>query len=176
MSILGYSSGITNNISKRKRTMAKKKVAKKNVATQKGKVVGKVAPAKRKYERREGLSRRALQLQAALQLGLKTKLIEVKALRGACQVGGFYNSPNFAQDMTKSAELFEDVRKNGKRVGWKLTAAGKTAAKKLAAGGSLKEAKAGKIDTSVLRVRLRQSRRWKWNWSDLRIMSALHLA
>jgi hypothetical protein len=115
---------------------APKKAAK---ATKKAavKVLKGGAKASKPKGKRSGPSRRHQQRTLALQLGHANRgTIKVEDLREACRKKGIYNAPNFAQDMTKDAVLFEEIKKDGKRVAWKLTTVGKQAAKQLAKAGA----------------------------------------
>lgn len=92
-------------------------------------------PAKASTKKAKGPSRRAQQRLIALKMGLEKKgLIPAEDLREACRKAGLAKNgkawgANFSQDMKKDAILFNPVEKNGKRVGWKLTDAGRKAAK-----------------------------------------------
>jgi len=91
--------------------------------------------AKKPAKAKKGPSRRAQQRLIALQMGLEKKgVIPADDLREACRKAGLAKNgkawgANFTQDMKKDAVLFTPIEKQGKRVGWKLTEAGRKAAK-----------------------------------------------
>ena len=77
-------------------------------------------------------SARARQRTIALWLGLRRRKIKVDALRDLCTRYDAYNVANFAQNMKKDGLYFEEVRREGKRSGWKLTRVGQKEIKQVA--------------------------------------------
>lgn len=77
-------------------------------------------------------SARGRQRAIALWLGQQKKRVALEALRELCLVHEAYNVANFAQNMKKDGDLFEEMKDDsGERLGWRLTKDGVAEAKAL---------------------------------------------